>query len=1123
MTADRRAAYVADACGDDAELRDEVLQLLAEFERPAKELELGAAAAFPSLAQASGDSVVELPEILADRYRIERVLGEGGMAVVYLAHDLRLARSVAIKVLRPDAMRHAGSQRFDAEIRLTAQLRHPNIVPLFDSGTAGNITFFVMPYLEGETLHALLDRVASLPPRAATRIVLDVAAALEYAHRVGVVHRDVKPSNILLTDGHTMLADFGIARTSGDAVPQFTRPGEAVGTPAYMSPEQCDGSSTVGVASDIYSLGAVLFRLLSGERPHPAFVRLAMLEAGVATSLTRRPERERIPAPLRSVIDRATAMRPEDRYGSAADFAAALQRATDETSPSVAPELAPTPSTLPNGRSRKRLTLGVALRVAVLVVLAVAIKLMLGDRTSNPPVAAVATGDTSRYLLLPYEYAVSPTLRFGRPDPMRAVFDRWSDVTLVDEVQGDEALGVGRVSTADSTVHLSTASAVQVARAVGAGRFVRREVSMRGAQAFLHGVVYDAGSGRPIGEGTVNLGVDLEQPEAPLQELADQLLLPTVPLALRSGVHVGTRSRPGLQSFASGLGAVDRWDLPFADSALERAAAYDSAFARARLWLAQVRLWRHRPRETWNFLVNRAATARASLAPRDQLALDALVAQGNGDDVRACARWARLAVEEATDFSAWYGAAMCQLQDDAVVRDPRSSSGWSFRSSDQRAITMLRRAFEIFPVVHREFRTSWFAELDGLLLTTPTQLRIGFAQPPDTGMFMAYPSWSARGDSLAFVPYRARAVELGAPETLDATHHEAVRRQREIFLRTATTWRAAFPHSADALLAVAIALDKRGDRSALDSLQLARTLAVDDDERLRAGAATVWMLVKYGLPDDLAALGAARALADSLLAARGAAPSVSVSALASVAMLSGKVALAIELARASSSPSADPTIPGTVQQGAVALQLSAAAGASGDSLRLLELEVERGIARSVSTAMQDGARQRLLGRAATLAFPGYRSPLIATLADAGEPLAQAQQAVARSDTVAARRALARLVESRHPLLPEEVKLETLLPEALLLMSLGDAAGGVARLQATLDAQRFAELEIVRDPIGAGVLVRALAARAELAAAVGDPSSARRWGRAFLTLWGDGDAIVRPQVARVSQLTGIVVK
>ncbi len=392
-----------------------------------------------------------------------------------------------------------------------------------------------------------------------------------------------------------------------------------------------------------------------------------MREAGVATSTTRRPDRVKIPAPLLSVIDRAMAMSPADRFGSATDFAAALERATEESTSDDAPPPVRSPGSSTARRTRLLLALGAVLGVGVL---AAYLKIAIAGCSTLPSASVAAVGDSTRYVLLPYEYDALATQRFARPDPMSAAFDRWSDVALVDEVQVDEALGGAR----DSTVHLSTAHAMQIARAVGAGRFVRREVSVQGGQTFLRGVVYDATSGRAIGEGSVNLGVDLEHPVAPLNELADQLLLPSVPLGVRSGVHVGTRSRPGLQSFANGLGAVDRWDLAFADSALERATAYDSAFARARLWLAQVRVWRHRPRETWNFLVNRAAASRATLASRDQLALDALVAQGSGDERQACAMWERLAVQEATDFSAWYGAAMCQLQDDAVVRDARSPS-----------------------------------------------------------------------------------------------------------------------------------------------------------------------------------------------------------------------------------------------------------------------------------------------------------------------------------------------------------------------------------------------------------------------------------------------------------------
>jgi len=1112
VAASERAAYIARACADDALLRDEVLQLLAEFDLTAPELEHGVAAAFPALVDAGAAETMHVPERLAGRYRIERVLGEGGMAVVYLALDERLERQVAIKVLRPDTARRAGGDRFTAEIRLTAQLRHPNIVPLFDSGETEDWTFFVMPYLEGETLGARVERVGPLDVGTAVRIVLDVAAALDYAHRAGVVHRDVKPSNILLADGHTLLSDFGIARLTGALRPGFTETGAVVGTPAYMSPEQCSGASVIGPASDIYSLGAVLLVLLTGERPIPAVARLAMEEAGIGVLGPRHTAAGRLAPAMLVVIARAMAITPGERYATAGQFALALQQAAEGFSPvSSGTALAATPT--------RRIPWVAATSVAAATV-ALAALILSPTHPAPQHSAGAGAGDSTRYVLLPYEYDASVPQRFGRPDPLRGALARWSDITVVDEAQTDEALGAARSTSGRVTSSAATA----LARATGAGRFVRREVAVRGVQAYVHAAVYDAATGSMVSEGAVNLGADIERPDSAMAELAEQLLLAAVPTGIRTGAYVGTRSRAGLQSFASGMSAVDRWDLAFADSALEQATVHDSAFARARLWLAQVRVWRNRPRETWNFLVNRAVDRRDLLAPRDQRALDALVAAGRGDGREACTLWKGLAEAEATDFAAWYGAASCERQDDAVLRDARSPSGWRFRSSDHRAIATLRRAFEIFPVVHREFRTSWFAALDGLLMTSPTQLRLGFAQPPDSGLFMAYPSWSETGDTLAFLPYRAADFEQARPWTLPSTHREAVRRQRELFLQTATTWRAAFPRSADALLAVAVALDKLGDPSAIDSLRAARALAGDEGERLRTGAATVWMLVKYGIPDDLRALRAAHALADSLLTSRPAAPADRAGAadrtgaLASVAMLTGHVSLAAHLAR-EGGESADDAIPEPVKRLAAALQVFAAAGGPADSLASLERMVEEGIARSVAPAARDGARRRLLGRAATLAFPAYRSALLATFVESGDQLSAAQHSWASGDTAAVRRHLASLHIGRGASLPDEVKLETLLPESLLLVALGDVPGAVDRIAGALQAVRYAELEAFRSPVGAGVLARAVAQRAELAAALGDRRGAQRWGDAFLSLWGHGDQLSRPLVARISRVAG----
>jgi hypothetical protein len=258
--------------------------------------------------------------------------------------------------------------------------------------------------------------------------------------------------------------------------------------------------------------------------------------------------------------------------------------------------------------------------------------------------------------------------------------------------------------------------------------------------------------------------------------------------------------------------------------------------------------------------------------------------------------WERFAAIEATDFSAWYGAANCERADNAVLRDVRSPSGWRFRASYHHAAIMYSRAFQILPAVHREFRATWFSGIDDVLFTSPTQLRFGVASPPDTGMFMAYPSWDDAGDSLSFVPFPLRDITMGQPWTYPASHRDAVRHQRELMRRVATTWRAVFPASSDAMLAVAVSVDKLGDVSAIDSLRVARTLAATADERLRIAIAQVWLQVKYGMPDDVRALRVARAMADSLLQFNPNPAPAMVEALASIALLTGRVSLGTALA-----------------------------------------------------------------------------------------------------------------------------------------------------------------------------------------------------------------------------------
>lgn len=276
---------------------------------------------------------------LADRYTIERELGAGGMATVYLAHDIKHNRRVAIKVLRSDIAQTVGADRFLREIQLAARLNHPNILALFDSGQADGSLFYVMPAVEGESLRERITRDRMLPVDEAVRIAIEVAGALDHAHRHGVVHRDIKPENILLQEGHALVADFGIGKAlsamEGEA---FTQTGVSVGTPAYMSPEQAAGDSVDG-RSDIYSLGCVLYEMLVGEQPFTGpTVQAVIAKRFVQTPADVAALREGVARPVARAIQRALARTPVDRYETGALFVASLGEIETAVAKNAAPE-----------------------------------------------------------------------------------------------------------------------------------------------------------------------------------------------------------------------------------------------------------------------------------------------------------------------------------------------------------------------------------------------------------------------------------------------------------------------------------------------------------------------------------------------------------------------------------------------------------------------------------------------------------------------------------------------------------------------------------------------------------------------------------------------------------------
>ena len=272
------------------------------------------------------DVEARLNAALEGRYRVERGLGEGGMATVYLAADLKHERKVALKVLKPELAAVVGAERFLAEIKTTANLQHPHILPLFDSGEADGFLFYVMPYVEGESLRDRINREHQLPVDDAVRIATNVAEALDYAHRKRVIHRDIKPANILLQDGKPVISDFGIALAVGVAGGgRLTETGLSVGTPHYMSPEQATGDQTVGAATDIYALGAVLYEMLVGDPPYVGSTAQAILGKIIAGKLaSATEERASVPANVDAAIRKALEKLPADRFTGAQEFAGVL-------------------------------------------------------------------------------------------------------------------------------------------------------------------------------------------------------------------------------------------------------------------------------------------------------------------------------------------------------------------------------------------------------------------------------------------------------------------------------------------------------------------------------------------------------------------------------------------------------------------------------------------------------------------------------------------------------------------------------------------------------------------------------------------------------------------------------
>jgi TolB-like protein/tRNA A-37 threonylcarbamoyl transferase component Bud32/Tfp pilus assembly protein PilF len=588
LQAEKRAAYLRHTAID-ASLKEEVLSLLEAHDAKGR-LDSIADQLDALRTSDPGTALVQLMETerldrlraaLADRYRLDRELGRGGMAIVFLAEDLKHRRRVALKVLRPEIAHAIGPARFLNEIQIAAQLSHPHILPLHDSGEADGLLYYVMPYMKGDSLRDRLERLQQLPIDDAMQIVRQVAEALSYAHGLGVIHRDIKPENILLVPSYALVSDFGVAKAVDAAgSPRITESGLAIGTPAYMSPEQAGGATDIDGRADIYSLGCVAYELLGGEPPFTGPSPQAVLARHSVDPVPRLSTlRPTVTDTAQRVLEKALAKVPADRFSTAVQFAQALSEAvTAHPMPSAPDGGAAEPSAagrepppaIPARRQGRYAWRSTLLAAALAGLLGLGAWMMVAR--PDPP-------DARRVAVLPFQ-------NMGGAPEQEYFADGLTEEIILELSRLRSLKVIARTSTLPLTD--APQDAREIGRELGVEALLEGSVRLTGSRVRVTAQLIDTRTNEPLWSGLYERALtDILDIQADIAlRIAGSLDAQPSPGERAAIERPPTRNPAAYREYLKGRHLLWGPEPDRAIAYLERAIAFDSAYARAHAGLA---------------------------------------------------------------------------------------------------------------------------------------------------------------------------------------------------------------------------------------------------------------------------------------------------------------------------------------------------------------------------------------------------------------------------------------------------------------------------------------------------------------------------------------------------------